>query len=99
MVCYYTCREKRLPGIYIGAYGVDIGASYGQIFVRVDYIYIEAYDIGIRYLQGHVFVRVNNINMGAYNIDIGALWIVFGPFTCYGDKEPHRFNYFTERVG
>ena len=72
MVSYSTCRLKYLPDIDIGAYDVDIGASYGQVFVRVNNIDIGAYDINIGASYGQVFVWVNDIDIRAYDINIRA---------------------------
>ena len=48
MVSYSTCRLKYLHDIDIRASDIDIRASYGQVFVWVNYIYIRPYhtDIG-----------------------------------------------------
>ena len=56
MVSTSTCPLKYLHDIDIRASNIQIGGSYGQVFVRVNDIDIGAYDINIR----------------AYHIDIGA---------------------------
>ena len=72
MVSYYTCHLKPLHNNDIRASDINIGASYGQVFVWVTYIYIGPYHTDIGALQGQVFIRVNDIDIGAYYIDIGA---------------------------
>ena len=65
MVSYSTCHLKYLPDIDIGAYDVDIGDLYGQVFAWVNDINIGAYDINIGASYGQVFVRVNAIDIRA----------------------------------
>ena len=72
MLSYCTCYLKYLHDVDIRASDIDIGASYGQVFVRVNYIYIGPYHTNIKASQGQVFVGVNHIDIGAYDINIGA---------------------------
>ena len=51
IVSYYTFRQKYLHDIYIRASDIDIGASQGQVFFRVNDINIGAYYIDIGALQ------------------------------------------------
>ena len=47
MVSYSNCHYKYLHDIDIRASDIDIGALYGQVFVRVNYIYIGPYHTNI----------------------------------------------------
>ena len=103
MVSYSTWSSKYLQDIDIRHSDIDIGASYGKVFVRVNYIYIGPYYTNIGDSQGQVLVWVNNIdiraydiNIGAYYIDIGASQVVFGP---YNPTLLIGLNLFPERAG
>ena len=78
MVSYSTCHQKYLHDIYIRASDIDIRASYGHVFVQVNYKYIGTYHTDIGASQGQVFVWLNDINIGAQDINIGDYYIDIG---------------------
>ena len=70
MVSYSTCHLKYLHDVDIRASDINIGASYGQVFIWVNYIYIGPYHTNIEASQVQLFVGVNNIDIVSSDIDI-----------------------------
>ena len=64
-----------LISVDIRSSDINIGASYGQIFVWVIYIHIGPYHTLIGSSYGQVFFWIKDTDIGAYYIDIGAYYI------------------------
>ena len=77
VVSYSTCGYKYLHDIDIRSSDIDAGASYGQVFVRMNKHRLirskSELTVSISEIRrGRYFFRVNDIDIGAYYIDIGA---------------------------
>ena len=64
---------KMFHDIDIIASDIDIGASYGQAYVWLNYILIGPYHTNIRGLQVQVLVWVNDCNVDQITLPVAAV--------------------------